>query len=176
MAIGIRTLRAAGSRPGQVTIAKSLNEARQRRQQTAFLCHSHRDDVLAQGLQNLLTENGWNVYIDWQDTDMPETPTKETAAAIKKKIAERDWFLFLATPESVRSRWCPWEIGYADSVKSDGDILIIQTEDDSGNFYGNEYLQLYRKITNASDRQSGRSGYAMFEAGDTSNGRWLRNL
>lgn len=67
---------------------------------------------------------------------MPERPTKETATTIKTKIAERDWFLFLATPSSVRSRWCPWEIGYADSVKPNGALLIIPTEDDSGTFHG----------------------------------------
>ena len=100
MAFRTRTLRAAGSRPGQVVTAKSLTETKQCRQQTAFLCHSHQDGAPARGLQNLLAENGGNVYVDWQDTEMPEAPTKDTAAEIKSKIVDQDWFLFLVTPSS----------------------------------------------------------------------------
>lgn len=55
------------------------------------------------------------------------------------------FFLFLATPNSMKSRWCPWEIGYADGTKANDNILIIPTEDSAG-WYGNEYLGLYRKI------------------------------
>lgn len=48
---------------------------------------------------------------------MPERPNKETAQRIQGKIREIDYFLFLATENSGASRWCPWEIGYADSQK-----------------------------------------------------------
>lgn len=54
-------------------------------------------------------------------------------------------------------------------------MLIIPTEDDSGNWYGNEYLQLYKKIDEGTDRQTGRSGYAAFDAGSNS-GAWISNL
>lgn len=37
-----------------------------------------------------------------------------TPATIKQKIRDLTSFLFLATPNSIASRWCPWEIGYAD--------------------------------------------------------------
>jgi len=40
-------------------------------QKTAFLCHSHRDSALAEGLQALLAEQGVALYIDWQDATMP---------------------------------------------------------------------------------------------------------
>ena len=71
--------------------------------------------------------------------------------------------------------WCPWEIGCADSIKGYEKILIIPTEDDFGNWYGNEYLQLYKKIDEGTDRKTGRSGYAAFGAGANS-GTWIRNL
>jgi hypothetical protein len=77
---------------------------------------------------------------------MPEKPTRETAQQIQNKIRSTDYFLFLATPNSMGSRWCPWEIGYADGQKSIDRILILPTSDESGNWYGNEYLQLYRHI------------------------------
>ena len=78
---------------------------------------------------------------------MPEEPDRETAERIKTKIKTLDWFLFLATANSVASRWCPWEIGVADDGKENQRILVIATVDQSGKWYGNEYLKLYRQIT-----------------------------
>ena len=171
MPISINDLRAAGSRASRTRLLKSINEAVARSKQTAFLCHSHKDDDLAEGLQVVFAENGWELYIDWKDHEMPEKPNKETAEKIKTKIGQLDWFLFLATPNSSTSRWCPWEIGIADTRKSHDRMLIIPTTDSSGKWYGNEYLQLYNQITTA---QGG--GLARFPAGQTSGGTYIQNL
>jgi len=154
-----------------MTAAKSINEARARQQQTAFLCHSHEDSILAGGLQILLNENGWNLYIDWQDTTMPDKPSRETALKIQDKIRNMDWFLFLVTPNSISSKWCPWEIGYADNAKSHSKILMIPTTDRSGAWYGNEYLQLYRRIDTAQG-----DVIAAFDEGKTTGGILVRGL
>lgn len=175
MAIKTRKLRSAAARSRSVVVAKSLNEAVSKSKQTAFLCHSHKDHELAKGLQVMLNENGWDLYIDWEDNEMPSSPNKETASKIKSKIKSTDWFLFLATSNSAQSRWCPWEIGYADSAKGYEKMLIIPTEDDHGDWYGNEYLQLYKKIDEGSNNQTGKSGYAVFGVGSNS-GTWVSNL
>ncbi|ARS53528.1 toll/interleukin-1 receptor domain-containing protein [Kushneria konosiri] len=175
MAIKTRDLRAASNRLGKIIVARSLNEALAKKQQTAFLCHSHKDHELAKGLQVLMKENGWDLYIDWEDSEMPSTPNKETANKIKTKIKITDWFLFLATSNSTQSRWCPWEIGFADSAKSYEKILIVPTEDDSGTWYGNEYLQLYRQMNEGSHKQTSKAGYAVFDVGAGS-GTWIKNL
>lgn len=169
MAISINDLRAAAGRSYKTTIIKSLSEATAKSKQSAFLCHSHKDVELAKGLQVLLAENGWDLYIDWQDHEMPEQPNKETATKIKNKINDLDWFLFLATPNSTQSRWCPWEIGFADSKKIYDRILIIPTTD-SGKWYGNEYLQIYKKIDVAVGNQ-----LAAFPVGQNS-GTLIRSL
>lgn len=104
MPISLDILRAAAGRQKPQRIAKSLTEAKIRRQPTAFLCHSHKDETLVQGLQVFLAENGWDVYIDWKDSTMPNEPDQETATRIKQKISQLDWFLFLATPNSTASR------------------------------------------------------------------------
>lgn len=163
----IRELRAAATR-SRSTVIKSVNEALSKHKQTAFLCHSHKDYELVKGLQVLLEESGWDIYIDWADTEMPSSPNKETATKIKSRIATTDWFLFLATNNSTQSRWCPWEIGIADSIKGYERILIIPTEDDSGNWYGNEYLQLYKRIQEGQHVLTGKSGYGAFDAGSDS--------
>ena len=106
------------------------------------------------GLQQWLKEQGMDLYIDWQDASMPESPDATTASRIRNVIRGADVFLFLATRDSMASRWCPWELGFADGVKRDEQIAIIATRDASGNYYGNEYLQLYRRIDQSSTSNS----------------------
>lgn len=101
---------------------------------------------MALGLQQWLREQGMDLYIDWQDASMPESPDAMTAARIRAVIRGVDVFLFLATSDSMGSRWCPWELGFADGIKRNEQITVIATRDASGNYYGNEYLQLYRRI------------------------------
>ncbi len=133
----------------QRTRARSLSEAQHIGQRTAFLSHSHQDQILAQGLASRLTAEGFDVYIDWVDTAMPSTPDRETAERIQNKISGLDLFLFLATANSMSSRWCPWELGYADGKKQRSSILIVPTQDVSNSWYGNEYLQVYYKLDHA---------------------------
>lgn len=121
-------------------------ESKQAYRRSAFLCHSHLDRELVQGLVVMLTQAGLTTYVDWADAELPSSPDRETAAKIKKVIEAADLFLFLATPHSMASRWCPWEIGYADGVKPINSILIVPTADSDGRSHGNEYLQLYRRI------------------------------
>lgn len=132
----------------QASVKKSaelIEEAKAARKQTAFLSHSHKDSRLAKSLQAFLHAQGWEIYIAWEDTSMPDSPTRETAEKIQTKIRDLDWFLFLGTQNSMRSRWCPREIGYADGVKPIDNVLIIATTDNAGT-HGSEYLQLYRHI------------------------------
>lgn len=124
----------------------SLTEAKGHGIPTAFLSHSHKDAKLALGLSNHLHSKGWDIYIDWRDTAMPDPPNRETAARIRGKIVEMNYFLFLATENSMTSRWCPWELGYADGKKDNKNILIVPTSSQSGRTFGSEYLELYRRI------------------------------
>ncbi|MEX0166076.1 toll/interleukin-1 receptor domain-containing protein [Pseudomonas brassicacearum] len=139
-------------------------------QPTAFLSHSHQDAQLALGLQEMLKKAGWDVYIDWQDNTMPAIPDGETAFNIKVAIVRADWFLFLATQNSMASRWCPWEIGFADGKKAHDRIAIIPTSDNQGHFHGNEYLSLYNKI------DFDKHGYNLALFDTRGNGTWVRNL
>jgi hypothetical protein len=145
MPITVDVLKAAGSRYTGSPL-RTLSEARVAGPRaTAFLCHSHKDQDLAKGLVTLLAEAGWRVYVDWADAEMPETPNRETAKKIQEKIVGLYYFLFLATANSMASRWCPWEIGYADGKKPLEQIFVIPTIN-GGRTHGNEYLQLYRRI------------------------------
>lgn len=142
--IGIDQLRTA-QRFSPAPPHTSLRYAKAARQRTAFLCHSHKDEQLAQGLAHLLWQGGWQVYIDWQDASMPVTPNRTTAEKIQEKILETDFFLFLATGNSLASRWCPWELGFADGRKKLESIVIVPTREGTTT-HGNEYMGLYRYI------------------------------
>ena len=89
-------------------------------QLSAFLCHSNKNSTLAFGLQEMLKSEGWDIYVDWRDPTMPESPDALTTSRIQSAIIRADWFLFLATENSIFSRWCQWEIGYADSKRFGG--------------------------------------------------------
>jgi hypothetical protein len=135
LAIKLRELNEAANRFRQ-RLVKSATEARVHGLKTAFLCHSHENGLLAKGLVQLLGETGWEVYIDWQDTSMPTVPSRETALKIQKRIKSADYFLFLATPNPLDSRWGPWEIGYANGAKPIDTILVVTTSGVSGVEYG----------------------------------------
>ena len=169
MEIGIDVLTAAGSRTLN-TRAQTLTEARRIGVKTAFLCHSHHDAVLAKGLVSLLLATGWSAYIDWEDVQMPAIPSRETARLIRQRIVETDYFLFLATPNSLASRWCPWEIGVADGKKQIDRILVVATRD-GGTTNGSEYVRLYRRVEYS---DAGRLG--VWEPGDHNNGVLVETL
>lgn len=133
------------SRRAPRTLARTLTEARNLSIRTAFLCHSHRDRELAQGLVTTFAENGCAVYVDWLDASMPEKPDRTTATRIQQKIVDSDLFLFLATENSMASRWCPWELGYADGKKDYDRIVIVPTRMGTTT-HGNEYVEVYRRV------------------------------
>ncbi len=138
-------LRKKASDDREKYIAKSVADI------TVFLSHSHKDKELAVGFKNILAQCGINVYIDWQDSTLPDTPNKETATRIKEKIKMLKLFILLATNYALSSRWCPWEIGIADISKGYDSILIVPIVDNSEEFKGNEYLELYKRIEIAGD-------------------------
>ena len=132
---------------------------------TIFLSHSHKDSDIANGLKNYLADLGLAIYIDLQDSDLSKTTDRSTALRIKNKIKELNYFFLLATNNSVKSRWVPWELGIADGYKEYDKILIIPVSDDYGRFEGNEYLEVYKRLVIAN---SGKS--AVFNPKDTNNG------
>ena len=95
--------------------SKYLTESIDQAKITVFLSHSHKDKELVVGLIELLAEQGFYIYVDWNDLDMPRITSRETARKIKEKISELQLFFFLATENGLNSKWCPWELGVVDS-------------------------------------------------------------
>ena len=83
---------------------------------------------------------------------MPESPNGTTATKIKSQIINgNDKFVLLATNNAVSSKWCNWEVGIADPFKLHSKkIALLPLADNSGAWYGNEYLQIYPSIERSS--------------------------
>ncbi|GAA0863749.1 hypothetical protein GCM10009115_15480 [Sphingopyxis soli] len=170
MAIDLSTLTEASTR-FRVHVTKAMvEEARTRNAKTVFLCHSHKDEQYVKGFVQLLNDAGWDAYVDWMDHDMPPRPNRKTAENIQRRIKQSTYFMFLATPNAMKSRWCPWEIGYADGVKQSDRIFVAATRD-GGGIHGNEYLDLYRRVNFSEGRR-----LKAWQPGDTEHGVEIASL
>jgi hypothetical protein len=118
----------------------------QKARKTIFLSHSHLDKTIVNKIGLLFDNLDAELYVDWLDKTLPETTNKVTASAIKTKIQDCHHFLFLATYHGLRSKWCNWELGIADSLKSENKLAILPIQSKAGNWSGNEYLQLYPEM------------------------------
>jgi hypothetical protein len=113
---------------------------------TVFLSHKHNEDEILKEVIKLLETIGVDVYVDWQDEEMPKITSGETARKIKEKIIANKKFILLATKDAIESKWCNWELGYGDSHKFSDDIAIMPIVENDGSWPGNEYLQIYPVI------------------------------
>ena len=131
---------------------------------TVFLCHSHKDKTLVEGLINLLASQfRMMLYFDWLDSTMPRVTSHVTALKIKNQIGDLNLFMILATKNAMESHWVPWEIGLAEVIKPNDKIVLIPVSDSTGKFFGSEYLQLYQTIQLSVDKK-----YSVFKPNETS--------
>lgn len=142
-----KEVRALGKKGIQDQIEKKRNDDKTKKaNRTIFLSHSHLDKTIVSKIGLLFSKLDTELYVDWLDKSLPETTNKQTANAIKIKIQESKHFLFLATYHGLRSKWCNWELGIADSVIKENKLAILPIETKSGNWTGNEYLHLYPEM------------------------------
>ena len=119
-------------------------------QVTIFLSHSHKDRELVKPAIAFLQSHGVTVYVDWQDGEMPDVVSGETAKKIKEKIRQHQKFLVLVTENSKDSRWVPWELGFADPVKGMDCIATLPVAENH-DFAQNEYMKIYPKLYYVTD-------------------------
>ncbi len=127
-----------------------VNEARQYgpsfHRTSVFLSHSHLDAKIVKPVVVFLRSLGVDVYVDWMDVTMSQKTNGETAQKLKTKIKENEKFIFLATENSLISKWCNWEVGYGDAQKYIEKMAIFPLLESNGRWNGQEYLQIYPSI------------------------------
>lgn len=106
-----------------------------------FISHSFLDKDIIVGLSYYFNECGYRIYIDWiEDKDLDrECVTAKIANLLKQRIRQSEGLAYVATDNITNSKWCPWELGFADGMYGKACILPIMDT----SFRGMEYLGLY---------------------------------
>jgi hypothetical protein len=137
---------------GFIGLSGPINESRKFSKTVAstsvFLSHSHKDKEVVKEAKIFFENLGVSIYVDWADQTMPERTNGRTAQQIKNKIISgNDKFILLATNNAISSKWCNWEVGIADPFKLlNKKIALLPLADNSGDWKGNEFLQVYPRI------------------------------
>lgn len=118
-----------------------------------FISHSFMDKQLVEVLYKKFEESGYKVYIDWKEEKLQdrENVSSETAKILRERMNRCSGLSYIATGNIVNSKWCPWELGYADGKKNKAAILPILNEK-SNEYKGMEYLGIYPYIDYVEDK------------------------
>ncbi len=122
-----------------------------------FLSHSSLDRTLVLSLVDLFVDAGYAVYVDWiEDEELDRNNiTAKTAQVLKKRMNYSRGLAYIATSNTIHSKWCPWELGYFDGKKNRRCCILPIME--QGEYNGQEYLGLYPYLRH--DRLEGASQY-----------------
>ena len=147
-----RRARAYDSMSG--ALDESVRKSAKLSQFDIFLSHSYLDKELIVGALEYLERMHYSVYVDWRDDTQlsRKNITKQTAAVLRKRIAQSKALFFATTTNASNSKWMPWELGYMDGKTGRCAILpISETVTSSNSFQGQEYLSIYPYITAGND-------------------------
>jgi len=111
-----------------------------------FLSHCFSDLEYVLGLKNTIEKMGYSVYTDWDaDSDLNRRAvTSETASILRIRMQHSSCLFYAVSGTSSASKWMPWELGYGDGLHGKvGIVPVVDREQDSEDYRGLEYLQLY---------------------------------
>jgi len=161
------------SRPIRIAkaIAEQVHTKTAAQQHHIFLSHSHKDKELVLYIADFLKQWADGIYVDWNDSSMPQVTSPETATLLKTKIRDTAKFILLATDNAIASRWVPWELGVADLSNGMKNVAVLPVTEPPRSWPGSEYVGIYSTIEKSDSGEP-----AVFEPGE-SNGitlsRWL---
>lgn len=110
-----------------------------------FVSHSSADNEFIKKVLLFLkhAKGGVEGYVDWQDSKMQHPTNADTAKRLKDRIRRARKMIYVVTNESLKSVWCSWELGFADSEKGTENVAILAVKPNNGRWKHNEYLQQY---------------------------------
>lgn len=115
---------------------------------STFLSHSSTDIALLPGVIKILESHGANLYVDKRDASLPPVTNRKTAEALRDRIRQCSKLVVFATTKSKDSKWIPWELGLADSIKGISRVAILPGVDTATDtkWTEREYLGVYDRI------------------------------
>lgn len=108
-----------------------------------LLSHKHEEVRFILKIKEFFNVEGIDIKIDWLDPDMPQVTDKETTYKIRQYIMNWDKFILIASENSKKSLWIPWELGFADGVKGLIDIAILPITYNENKWKDREYYNIY---------------------------------
>ena len=116
-----------------------------------FLSHSYLDKVQVLALVKLFNKEHFSVYVDWMyDKQLSRKNVDvQTADLLRIRMKQSKGLSYLTTKNITNSKWCPWELGYFDGLKS-SKCCILPIMEYGSIFNGQEYLGLYPYLEFAS--------------------------
>lgn len=109
---------------------RNLSETRKNRGiECVFLSHQQRDKNICREIANYIRAANIDVYFDEDDKDLKlyrqENNPSGVVESIKKGINNSSHMLVIISPNTLVSKWVPWEVGYGYD-KTDLGILTIK--------------------------------------------------
>lgn len=97
-----------------------------------FISYQRKDEKYASDVADYITSKQIDVYFDLEDNDLKQLNQIENPLAvtnsIKKGLNESDYMLVIISPDTYKSLWVPFEVGYAYDKKGDN-IKILRHKD-----------------------------------------------
>ena len=121
-----------------------------------FISYSWHDREFAYKVETLLKNCGYSVYIDYNDLKLDrKTVTEETAKRLVEKMKKCRGLLYLYSPSSSVSKWCPWEVGVFSGIKNFRCANLPLVDRQGENYKNQEYLELYPYVDYEKNKKTG---------------------
>lgn len=113
-----------------------------------FLSHSSQDKELVVGAKHIIEQHGFSVYVDWiDDAQRNVVVDRRLAERLRVRMRQCESLFYLHTPSASLSKWCPWELGFFDGLKTpEKRVFIFPVIDHGQSYKGQEYLDLYDTV------------------------------
>ena len=109
-----------------------------------FISYSWNDRQYAHLVEQLLKKCGYSAYVDFNDLTLNRTDVSvDTAKRLVEKMRKCKGLLYLYSPSSSVSKWCPWEVGVFSGIKNFRCANLPLVEVSGESFKGQEYLDIY---------------------------------
>ena len=134
-------------------------------QYDVFISYSWNDRAYADKIVQLLEKCGYKVYIDFNDNRLDRNNvSEETAKCIINEMTKCKGLLYLYSPNSSLSKWCPWEVGVFSGMKSFKCANLPLTQYIGEDFKKQEYLEIYPYVEYVTVQNTNRYDFWVCES------------
>jgi hypothetical protein len=161
--------------------ASALNESIRAKSYSdinVFLSYRREDRVWVDGIVRFLKSVGVSVYVDYLDQTLEDLQNDQVAKALRDRINGCKKFISLATPNSSKSKWMPWELGLGDRIVNYKNVAMLPLTNTPTYWGDQEYGKIYGRIENMNSYGFNKSEtwYVIYPSGDKVGlKQWLLN-